>query len=147
MRKSKVIVLSVISGLIVAIVAYFVIRCNFAYFYYDYDELIVKVEKVEIVDASNPAKPVVLYTIPDEEKEEFLNDLSKIKFTYNLQIQKHDMLNVAVKLNFYDGKTITFDNNTTYSKIKKYQGGACNYHQYCRLVSKYYDGEISLKAY
>ena len=82
----KQILNKVLLFLICAVVTFSFSGCNNS-FYYTYEELSAQAEKVEIVEiknfSSSSCEIIVIKELDEEEKEQLLYDLSKIKFHFS----------------------------------------------------------------
>ena len=115
----------------------FFVGCKPKTMYWNYEELKAKVVKVEVVYAHYIDPYDVLEEMDESEIDEFLYDLSKIKYTYTWAISnKVEVMGISFCLHFNDGDKEVIGSNATTSE----QAG-CSEEEFDALVDKYYHGQ------
>ena len=126
MKKRFCILLSLIAILLFCVSTY---SC-FLEHYYDYNDLIENVEKVEIINITDGRKEV-LKALSEEEMEEFFQDLSEIKYTTIAYGSKPEVSGIAVELYYKNGETEVFNWARRTS--------TCNKYEFAKMLEKYLD--------
>lgn len=120
--------------------------CGVNYYYYEYDSMIARTNKIEIIDiveVYDHHKPVETMTfnllgiIEDELIDDFLLDLSKIRFSTPLAISNPcEPYGIAFLVYYNDGTRDVIDGEGgTYGNIREL---GCYYDEFTYLVEKYY---------
>ena len=108
-------------------------------FYYNYDEMIEKTIKIDIVEMfghSDRKYHEYIETLDDELIDEFLKDLSKIEFTKPWGISNPRFpIGIAFLVYYTDGTFDVINISSTYGDILEL---LCYTEEYDMLVKKYY---------
>lgn len=125
---------------IILIIIFFLIGCtkNRVY-YYNYDEMIEKTIRIDIVEMfgnSDRKYNEYIETLDDELIDEFLKDLSKIEFTKPFGISNPRFpIGIAFLVYYTDGTFDVINISSTYGDILEL---LCYTEEYDMLVKKYY---------
>lgn len=108
-------------------------------YYYNYDEMIEKTIRIDIVEMfgnSDRKYNEYIETLDDELIDEFLKDLSKIKFTKPFGISNPRFpIGIAFLVYYTDGTFDVINISSTYGDILEL---LCYTEEYDMLVKKYY---------
>ena len=120
-----------------------IVGCKNRTLYFNYDEMIEKVVKIDIIDIeelgtrrTDGISEKVVGTIDDELIDDFLLDLSKIKFTKPWGISNPQFPDGIAFLVYYNNNDYDIIHSSgTYGELREVQ---CSVEEYNYLVNKYY---------
>ena len=121
------------------IITLFLCGCEPIRAYFNYNEMINKVVKVEVVDQGDVGKVTkgeVLMELDETLIDDFLFDLSQIRFErYPIENVYHPS-GISFCLTFKDGSYTVFDNRC--ASVSGYHTLHCSLEEYITLQNKYY---------
>ena len=110
---------------------------NREYFYYNYDEIITNVISVEITcqddDPHGNIYKRILYTLPEEKIDDFLMDVSTIKFYVNDEENDYLLNGMYICINYENDEVLIID-----AMYTKYNNIYCSLSDLDSLLTKYY---------
>ncbi len=110
---------------------------NREYFYYNYDEIINNVISVEITcqddDSHGNTYKRIIYTLPEENIDDFLMDVCTIKFYVNDEETDYLLNGMYICINYENDEVLIIDNMNT-----KYNNIYCSFSDLDSLLTKYY---------
>lgn len=121
------------------IITLFLCGCEPIYAYFNYNEMINKVVKVEVVDQGDVGKITkgdVLMELDETLIDDFLFDLSQIQFKSYIFGDVDYPSGISFCLTFKDGTYTVFDNRC--ASVSGYHTLHCSLEEYITLQNKYY---------
>ena len=121
------------------IITLFLCGCEPVYAYFNYTEMIDKVVKVEVVDQGDVGKLTkgeVLMELDETLIDDFLFDLSQIRFERYPIENVYYPSGISFCLTFKDGTYTVFDNRC--ASVSGYNALHCSLEEYITLQNKYY---------
>ena len=121
------------------IITLFLCGCEPVYAYFNYTEMIDKVVKVEVVDQGDVGKLTkgeVLMELDETLIDDFLFDLSQIRFERYPIENVYYPSGISFCLTFKDGTYTVFDNRC--ASVSGYNALHCSLEEYITLLDKYY---------
>ena len=121
------------------IITLFLCGCEPVYAYFNYTEMIDKVVKVEVVDQGDVGKITkgeVLMELDETLIDDFLFDLSQIRFESYIFGDVDYPSGISFCLTFKDGSYTVF--NYRSASVSGYNALHCSWEEYITLLNKYY---------
>ena len=113
--------------------------CTSETIYYDYDKMVGKIVKIDVITTKSTGQKTYLKTLDSDLVDDFLYDLSKIKFqTYWIFSNKVNPQGVCFLLYYNDGSTDIIDEEAATNKPARCNEAFCDKYEFQALINKYY---------